>query len=370
MRRLLKDRKAIGIGGGIATGLALMLSQIEGFFMVYPERVSSLVYWGVNAFFFLSVWGVLAFLINRTSVYKILGVLALLVAANLVDTRMSVPFNPVSIPLIILFWIGVAYLIVPQFFLKYRIIIFSVYGAVICYFLIFRTLPNYLEDYHQNFIRFMLIPLPVFAGLWMYEQWRWLQMLKADKADAELTLLKNQINPHFFFNTLNNLYGLSVEKSDQAPAMILKLSDIMRYTIYEGREEYVPLADEVRYLEDYIELHKIRYHKQVAITFRQDLQHSHRIAPLLLIVPLENAFKHGVDNLAEQAWVTMELSTTATGLRYQISNNYEPFESEKGGVGLANLKKRLALIYPQQHQLEINQTADTFTLSLDLTLKP
>jgi LytS/YehU family sensor histidine kinase len=203
-------------------------------------------------------------------------------------------------------------------------------------------------------------------GLWLYEQWRWLKMLKADKAKAELTLLKNQINPHFFFNTLNNLYGLAVEKSEQAPAMILKLSDIMRYTIYEGKADYVPLKEEVAYLEDYIELHKIRYHKKVDISFHKSLQHSHKIAPLLLIVPLENAFKHGVESLAEHAFIKLEIRTTPKSLFFQISNNYEPTVQEGKGIGLTNLKKRLALIYPNRHHLDITKTAKIYTLSLEI----
>ena len=96
---------------------------------------------------------------------------------------------------------------------------------------------------------------------WLFQQWKWLKTLESKKSKAELSLLKSQINPHFFFNTLNNLYGLTVEKSDDAPNVVLKLSDMMRYTIYMGKEDLVPLKDEVDYLQNYIELHKIRYQK-------------------------------------------------------------------------------------------------------------
>ena len=119
----------------------------------------------------------------------------------IVDDYMTIPNNPITFPLITLIWLGFAYLILPQFFKKYKIAILSVYGAVLSYFFIFRMTPNYLENHHQNVINFMLIPIPVLIVLWIYEQWRWLKTLKADKGKAELALLKSQVNPHFFFNT-------------------------------------------------------------------------------------------------------------------------------------------------------------------------
>lgn len=365
-RSFLTNRKAIFIGGIMAIGLAIMLGNVEGFFIIHPNSVSSPIFIFINLLAVALCWLILSFLLNKFPIYQTVGIVSLLVIANLAESYIRIPFNPVTIPLLILFWLGLAYLILPQFFKKYQVAILSVYVAVLSYFFIFRMMPNYVQDYHQNFLNFLMIPIPVFAALWGYEQWRWLRMLKADKAKAELSLLKNQINPHFFFNTLNNLYGLTVEKSEQAPAMILKLSDIMRYTIYDGKAEYVPLKDEVTYLEDYIDLHKIRYQKKVDISFNKDLQHAHKIAPLLLIVPLENAFKHGVESLSGHAYIKLIISTTATDIHFQISNNYESSGREHEGIGLENLKKRLALMYPNQHRLEISKTADEYTLRLDI----
>jgi len=353
----------------LLTGLLVTLLAYSGatFINLDPDFVSRPISLAINVVCFLLFGLVLSLVIHQVEFYKILIVLGLLVPAMFADRYMPVSANPITPPLMILFWVGVAYLIIPQFFQKYKVAILAVYGAVICYhFFQFGTAPLYEMGDRRDIATLMLIPLPVFAALWGYEQWRWLRMLKADKAKAELTSLKNQINPHFFFNTLNNLYGLAVEKSDQAPAMILKLSDIMRYTIYEGREEYVPLGEEVTYLEDYIYLHKIRYQKQVDISFTKDLQHAHKIAPLLLVVPLENAFKHGVESLAGQAFIELSLHTTAEHIFFRIHNNYEPNEQEKGGIGLENLKKRLELMYPKQHQLKITQTENTYTLSLEI----
>ena len=364
---LLKDYRAISTGGIISLGSAIILSQLEDFHLVNPAHVSAPVLVAINVLGFLLLWWVLSYLATRFPVHKIVGILSLMFAALIAEYLINIRSNPFTVPLMILFWVGVTYLILPQFFQKYKLPIFIVYGLVISYyFFVFATMPFNTENHRLDFVNFMLMPIPVFAALWGYEQWRWLKSLKADKAKAELTLLKNQINPHFFFNTLNNLYGLAVEKSDDAPAMILKLSDIMRYTIYDGKADYVALKDEVTYLEDYIELHKIRYHKQVDISFHQDLEHPHKIAPLLLIVPLENAFKHGVESLAKDAFISLKIRTTPKKIVFQITNNYEPSTAERGGIGVENLKKRLALIYPNRHRLEISQANGTYSFHLEI----
>lgn len=368
MPAYLKNIKAM-IMGGVVTSLLSFLLVMDGFFLISPEAIAHPLQVVLNVLAFLISWLVLAYLFDKYPFYRTLGVIALLLAAGLVENLMRMPINPVTISLIILFWIGVASLITPQFYQKYRILIFSVYGLVMAYFLLFRMMPNYLEDHHQNFIRFLIFPLPVFACLWGYEQWRWLRTLQTEKTQTELSLLKNQINPHFFFNTLNNLYGLAVEKSDLAPEMILKLSDLMRYTIYEANEEQVPLAHEVRYLEDFISLHQIRYQKQVEISFLKEISHHHKIAPLLLIVPLENAVKHGIESLSENAFVHLEVNTTPGQICFRIQNNYEPDQVETGGIGLANLKKRLILLYPNRHVLDIQQTTDTYTLTLTIDVE-
>jgi hypothetical protein len=357
--------KALALGGIIAIVVVLVLAR-AGLMIVDPAYVSPPIYLAINVLGFLFCWLAISFLTHKFPIYRVVGVVGLLIVAAIADIYLKIPDNPITIPFLILFWLGAASLIAPQFFKKYQVAILAVYGAVLSYFFVFRMMPDYATDHRQTFNNFLLTPIPVFVGLWFYEHWRWLKTLEADKAKAELTLLKNQINPHFFFNTLNNLYGLAVEKSEQAPAMILKLSDIMRYTIYDAKAEYVPLENEVTYLEDYIALHRIRYHQKVDIALYKDLQHPHTIAPLLLIVPLENAFKHGVERLAERAFINISIKTTPTDLIFVISNNYEASATERQGIGLTNLKKRLALIYPNRHQLEITKTADSYTLRLEI----
>ncbi|MEN5231579.1 sensor histidine kinase [Sphingobacterium faecium] len=191
--------------------------------------------------------------------------------------------------------------------------------------------------------------------------------MESKKSKAELSLLKSQINPHFFFNTLNNLYGLIIEKSDDAPKVVLKLSDIMRYTIYMGKKDAVPLKDEVEYLKNYIELHKIRYQKKVDIIFNQSQNTDYHIAPLLFIIPLENAFKHGVESLTEDAFIHIHMKTDNGIIYYEIENNFEPRKTnEIVGIGIENLKQRLKLLYPNKHKIEIENQDFVYKLTLKI----
>ncbi len=297
------------------------------------------------------------------------GIIAIFLAVMLVIPHYEgIWDSSITIPLLILFWLGAAYIVLPDFFKKYRVAILSVYGLVIAYnFFIFNIAPNQAENHRLYLTNFMFIPVPVFTALWVYEQWRWLRILKVDKTRAELALLKSQVNPHFFFNTLNNLYGLVVEKSPQAPEVVLGLSDMMRYTIYEGKKEWVGLTDEINFLETYIELHKIRYRKKVAIQFDHKVDGSIQVAPLLFINLLENAFKHGVEPSIGNAYIYLRLKTQDGRILFHMKNNCESdISPEKGGVGLHNLKKRLELIYPNGHELRIEKTKTTYAVHLNL----
>ena len=212
-----------------------------------------------------------------------------------------------------------------------------------------------------------MIPVPIIISLWAYEQWKWLQNLKVKKAEAELALLKTQINPHFFFNTLNNLHALTLKKHENAPEVVLKLSHIMRYTIYEGKKEHVFLKDEITFLKNYIELHKIRYHKNVKINFSHNSNDSDTIAPLLFIVLLENAFKHGAEKLIENAFISINLESNSDTVYFTVQNNFDVDEqSTQNGIGLDNLKRRLHLLYPKKHTLVIEQINHIYTADLKI----
>ena len=182
-------------------------------------------------------------------------------------------------------------------------------------------------------------------------------------------MLKSQINPHFFFNTLNNLYGLTVEKSDQAPAVVLKLSDMMRYTIYKGKEDFVSIKNEVEYLKNYIELHKIRFQKRVKIDFIHQIKGDCKVAPLLFIIFLENAFKHGVEKMIEDAYINIDLKADKSKINFTIENNFEEqISKNEKGIGLDNLKKRLDHMYPNKYELIIEVDSLVYRASLNINL--
>ncbi|MFK7814450.1 MAG: sensor histidine kinase [Maribacter sp.] len=201
---------------------------------------------------------------------------------------------------------------------------------------------------------------------------------RQQEKDAELKLLKGQLNPHFLFNTLNNLYGLSVTKSDKLPNLMLKLSDLLRYSLYETKETLVPLDKEIKYLENYISLEKIRLEDQMEIEFtKTGMFTEKKIAPMLLIVFVENAFKHlGIGKDGNSSSVRVNLELTENHLLFQCSNSIDPtspegnsLEKGKSGIGLQNANKRLALMYPDNYELIINREENKYQVELKLDLQ-
>ncbi|CAL2104996.1 Two-component system sensor histidine kinase [Tenacibaculum sp. 190524A02b] len=195
---------------------------------------------------------------------------------------------------------------------------------------------------------------------------------RQEEKEAELKLLKGQLNPHFLFNTLNNLYGLSVVKSDKLPELMLKLSDLLRYSLYETREVLVPLKKEVEYLENYISLEKIRLEEQTVISFvKEGNLEDKKIAPMLLIVFVENTFKH-LGSINDKSNVEIKLKITSNTLEFLCTNTYDEIKSknnlekEKSGIGLQNVKKRLELIYPNRYKLKIRKKNNEFIVELKL----
>ncbi len=211
-----------------------------------------------------------------------------------------------------------------------------------------------------NFLGIMLLALIFGAAIKMARD---SFARRQQEKEAELKLLKSQLNPHFLFNTLNNLYGLSVLKSDKLPNLMLKLSDLLRYSLYDTKEMYVPLEKEVQYLENYVSLEKIRLEDQTEISFNKKGDFSSKkIAPMLLIVFVENAFKHLgilknrksnvlVDLIIEDEKLTFKCINSIDETKVQEQN----LEKGKSGIGLQNAKKRLHLLYPNKHELSIKK---------------
>ena len=227
---------------------------------------------------------------------------------------------------------------------------------------------QFLGNYHPKVVflvityYFLLLGLGIF---WVIRQLVFNSKLKNEKMKAELMLLKSQVSPHFFFNTLNNLYGLVAKNPQKAQELILKLSDMMRYSIYEGEKDTVALREEVDFLKNFIELHKMRYHKQISVDFKCDVDENRKVVPLLFIILLENAFKHGVENLRENAYIKVNLIESQKQIRFMVENNYNRIHNEPG-IGLKNLKRRLELIYPKQYELTFSISENVYQAQLIL----
>lgn len=222
----------------------------------------------------------------------------------------------------------------------------------------------------QIFAFFYFLLLIFLFIRWIFKQVKTVIKLKNEKAKTELQHLKNQVNPHFFFNTLNNLYGLVGKDQKKAQELILKLSDMMRYSIYEGEREYVTLEEEIAYLKNYMELHKMRYHKTIDVQFQEDIKKEGvQIMPLLFILLLENAFKHGVENLSQNAFVHVKIAANENDITFTVTNNFDNSNaSEETGIGLKNLKRRLELAYSDKHSLTLSQEDAIY--KAQLSIKP
>jgi two-component system LytT family sensor kinase len=193
--------------------------------------------------------------------------------------------------------------------------------------------------------------------------------LENEKLVSELAFLKSQINPHFLFNSLNNIYSLAYQKSAKTPEAVLKLSEIMRYMLYESNESKVSLDEEIRYLENYIELQKLRFKDKAHISFEIDGSTENlKITPLVLISFVENAFKHGIATDKEHP-ITIILNVTSDKLFFKVTNKKNnQNKDETGGIGLQNVKRRLDLLYKGNYRLHIEDTETIYNCELYLNL--
>lgn len=217
---------------------------------------------------------------------------------------------------------------------------------------------------------FMMLSTAVYVIIDNFVQRQHRKNLENEKLNAELAFLKSQINPHFLFNSLNNIYSLAYQKSDKAPEAILKLSEIMRYMLYESNEDTVLLADEINYLHNYIELQKLRFKEQIFVVLQVEVDEAEnqRIMPLLLISFLENAFKHGVSTDADNP-IRITIKGADGRLHFKAENAKSHLNKDQTrGVGLHNLKRRLQLGYPDRHTIHVVESADYYSGELFLYL--
>lgn len=197
------------------------------------------------------------------------------------------------------------------------------------------------------------------------------QQLRIERQQAELNYLKSQTNPHFLFNTLNNIYSLSRDKSDLAPESILRLSKILRYMLYETSGPYIAIEQDLKIIDDYIALEKLRYDDSLRINFNYDLEDMRQSLPPLLLMPLvENAFKHGVSETRDRPYVDIHLSIKNRQLLFIVKNSTgDPAGDSKAkvNIGLSNLRRQLELLYTD-YQLEVQQDDYVFTATLKINL--
>jgi two-component sensor histidine kinase len=196
-------------------------------------------------------------------------------------------------------------------------------------------------------------------------------LLEKEKLGAELKALMNQVNPHFLFNSLNVLYSLAMKKKSETPDAIIRLSDILRYVIYESNRETVTLNSEMELLNNYLQLQQYRIDASAKIEFKTDVTDGNtRIAPMLLLPLLENSFKHGVMGDTGDTFIRLKLSQQMNRVYFTIENNKgilaEQPVQKVGGVGLENIRNRLQLIYPNNHTFDVTDTDLNFKVELTI----
>ena len=234
--------------------------------------------------------------------------------------------------------------------------------------------PNTLEEYQHYFDVFPGIMIMMFVMAIAYVLQEYLlkirkdESVKAQQIIAELGLLKSQISPHFLFNVLNSLYALALKNSKETPDVILKLSDILRYSLYETQEKEISITKEIHILNTYIDIERLRMPADATISFQHDhIKDSVTIAPMLLLPLIENAFKHGTDSTIGFSYIDAALSCDEDMLTFRCENSYkEQRKQDPGGIGIKNIQKRLELLYPSKHTLTIRKNETTFSVTVDI----
>lgn len=220
---------------------------------------------------------------------------------------------------------------------------------------------------------YFIIYLFVTSLLRLARGWFHLQEIEKEKTVAELKALKSQINPHFLFNSLNSIYSLARKNSSQVPEKVIQLSDLMRHIIYDSDVEYILLPKEIEMIRNYIELQNLRTpeNEKIELEVVGEVK-GKKVAPLIFLPFVENSFKHGLKSGAENPFVKIKIEVFENNLVFEIENSKgkasEINDSKYKGIGIENVKKRLGLIYPNQHSLNISDTENTFKVILQIKL--
>ena len=238
--------------------------------------------------------------------------------------------------------------------------------------LLFFARPGLIRSFGNPPLIFgLFLSLKTLKG-WHLEQLK-SETLSKENANAELQLLKAQVHPHFLFNTLNNIYSFSLNQSPQAGTLVKKLSGMLDYMIHECEEKFVPLEKELGLIQDYMGLEKVRYGKRLdmQVEIHGDFENK-VIAPLLMIPFVENSFKHGTSQMLQHPWIKLQITAIRDQLFFKLSNSKPSLflaNKQNKGIGLINVKKRLQLLYPGKHQLDVTETEDMFTVNMQILLE-
>lgn len=222
----------------------------------------------------------------------------------------------------------------------------------------------------------IIIIMVAFKLLWDFnKKQREVEHLKSLMRESEIQFLKSQINPHFLFNNLNNLYAYAIDSSPKTPTIILDLANVLRYMLYDCKEDFVPLSKEIQHLKNYTALHQLQIENRGRIQYSEEI-HSGKFAipPLILMVFVENAFKHSTGSQPDNVEINMKVLVSDQGmLTFNCFNNYSwhyPANGTAKGIGLQNVRQRLELLFPKRYQLDINDDGSTYRVTLAMPLKP
>jgi two-component system, LytTR family, sensor kinase len=335
-------------------------------------------------------------LLSRRVVYHSLFWVALFLLLVLLDTTSQDWGFVIAVELITLafyaivvyfnlFYLIPNYLTEKKFFLYVSLLVLTVLILTPIKMLVLFLSFSYLPDLQRQLLidqKWFFLTIFIIAGgstvIKIISDWARYQRdrkeLQTQTMQSELTFLKSQINPHFLFNTLNNLYALTLKKSDKAPEIVIKLSEMMRYMLYDCNEKRVKLSKEINYIQNYLDLEKLRQSDQSRITFKVEGKvGEQKIAPLLFIPFLENSFKHGLNSTINNGFVDIELRVNDQQIDFRMINSKAdtlPMQTHKrsGGIGLKNVKRRLQLQYPDKYQLKLEDSPNAYAIHLSLDL--
>ena len=298
----------------------------------------------------------------------------------------------------ILFVLLIVEVAMPLLFFKKRkaLFIFTYLFSILFFAFIQRLIDNYIviaynltewksepllsaPVYLYNVIKLQFIvtiPLAIKLVYYLAEEKNRVQSILSEKLQTELFSLRNQFHPHFLFNVLNSLYSKILSKSDDSADIVLKISDFLRYSVYDVNTKDISLTKEIEYLKNYISLQQLRFDNRLELSFSTSgIMENQFIEPFLILPFIENSFKYSLDDVNSQAWITISITASEEWLVIKIENSLPPVfaknkdaENQYSGIGIANVKRRLELLYPNQHILTIKNEVDSFFVSLKIKI--